>query len=547
MTSNNAKPRLVFLFLVFFIGYSIIVVTLYRIQITHYAFYADLAEHQYNETITQLATRAPIYDRNGVALALNKDSLSAFIMPKQCGNFETVTTFIAKAFPDSLQWLLDHKDKNFVFIKRKLTKQEVETIKNSGIEDIHILEEPHRFYPHSSTATIIGLTDIDNKGVIGIELLYNKLLSGKPRTYSLKRDARMGHFYFKKDTIHKGKEGTAIKLTIDNDLQFLIEEELKETLNKFDAKEGIVIVMDPQSGDILSMVSFPHFDPHNTQQLDLELTKNRACTETYELGSVIKIFAALAALEEGLVTPDQLIDCKNSRTAFIDGRKVNTVAPHGLISFKEVLARSNNIGTATVVKELGPKLYDHYKRLGFTSKTRINLPGEQVGFVNHPQNWSKQSIFSLSYGYEISINLLQLAQALSIIANNGKTVSTQLIKEPIELRNNQQQEQLYSQKSIDALKDIMEYTTVSGTGRRAAIKGYRIMSKTGTANLLENGKYTPNKNIFTCEGILEKNNFRRVIVVFVKESSQKRLFSSIVAAPLFERVAEKVIIHEKII
>ena len=176
------------------------------------------------------------------------------------------------------------------------------------------------------------------------------------------------------------------------------------------------------------MVTYPHFDPNNTHTASAELCKNSIITDAYELGSVIKVCAALAALEENVVTPDELIDCKNTETTYIDGRKINTVKAHGIIPFTDVIAFSNNIGIAIVAKRLDKKLYDHYKRLGFGTKTGIEFPGENSGFVNPPEKWSKQSIISLSYGYEISATILQLACAFCTIATGHHVVPTLLIR-----------------------------------------------------------------------------------------------------------------------
>ena len=179
------------------------------------------------------------------------------------------------------------------------------------------------------------------------------------------------------------------------------------------------------------------------------LTKNTVVTEAYELGSVFKICVALAALEEGVVTPDELIDCKNTKTTFIDGRKINTVHEAGIIPFEEVIAQSNNIGIAQVAQRLGTKIYDHYPRLGFSKKSGIPFPGENKGFINPPNKWSKQSIISLSYGYEVSANLLQLARAFSIIANGGYWIDPRITFDNQLPRN---KKKLYSDESIPLSK-----------------------------------------------------------------------------------------------
>ena len=374
---------------------------------------------------------------------------------------------------------------------------------------------------------------------------FNKQLAGTPTVAFLEKDARSGHFYFDRQTKTAGRQSEPVKLTLDSDLQFFAQEELNVVVQKYDAKEGMVIILNPHNGDILAMVQSPCFDPNNTGELNLEQTKNKIFADTHELGSVFKVFTALAALEEGVVTPDELIDCRNVETAFIEGRKINTVesSVRGEIPFTQVIAVSNNIGIAVVAHRLGTKLYDHYIRLGFGKKIGLPLSGENKGFVNEPSNWSKQSIFSLSYGYEISANLLQLARAFAIIANDGYDVQPHIMGDgPV-----QSGKRLYKHETIETIRSILETTTMQGTAKKAAIKGYRVMSKTGTANLLVHGAYDPTKNIYTCAGIVEKGNYTRVIVTFINEAAKPNLYASTVAAPLFERIAQKVLIHDKVL
>lgn len=545
--TNKYKLRAIIIFFIFAALYTIIAVNLYLIQIKHHDFYTRLAHQQYNVTITQKSPRAPIFDRTGKQyLAMNKECVSTFVLPRQLTSPETLEPFLKQHFPRALNRLYKNREKHFMFIKRKLTDKERTLIAHHNITDIKLLAEPSRFYPVQSAGTIVGLTNIDNNGLFGLELQYDSILAGTPTTYRLKKDARSGYFYFERETTIKGHDGIPITLTIDSNLQFLAHEALQSTIKKFNAKEGAAIIMNPDNGEILAMVNIPCFDPNNTKNLAIDHTRNRIITDTYELGSVIKVFAALAALEEGAVSADEHIDCKNSKTAYIDGRKVNTWRADGVIPFNDVIALSNNIGIATVTKRIGEKLYDHYNQIGFGTKTGINFPGESKGFVNPPHNWSKQSIISLSYGYEISATILQLAAAFCIIANGGYNVIPTLILEPEKLLN-QEKARLYSGEAIAAIKHILEQTTLRGTARRAAIKGYRVMSKTGTANTLVNGTYDPGKNIYTCAGIVQKDDYQRVIVTFIKEAAQKNIFASTVATPLFEKIAEQMLISERII
>jgi len=530
------------------------------IQIMQSNFYSNLGKKQYNVTITMQPERAPIFDKTGTQfLAINKDAFSAFILPKQIKNQDALHTFLKEHFPDKIKLLGKNKNKHFMFIQRKLTDSQLQTIKKSNIPDLHLLKEPNRFYPVESASTVVGITDIDNNGLSGLELNYNQKLSGTPTTFFLEKDARSGYFYFKKETKIQGQIAQPITLSIDSNLQFLVAEELKETIKRYNAKEGAILVVNPDNGDIVTMVNYPYFDPNNTQSITTHNRKNKVITECYELGSVIKVFAALAALEEGVVTKDEIIDCKSKKTTYIDGRKINTVKAHGPITFSEVVEKSNNIGIAIVAKRVGEKIYDHYKKIGFGKKTDIDFPAEQRGFINPPHKWSKQSIISLSYGYEISATLLQLAKAFCLIARNGTPISPRLLLSHAKNNTDTAQKNinpkaLYSQDSIDTIKQILENTTLRGTARRARINGYKVMCKTGTANLLVNGRYSENNNIFTCAGIIEKDNYKRVIVTFIKEvpssfinGVKRNVYAQSVAVPLFEKVAEKTLIHDKII
>jgi cell division protein FtsI (penicillin-binding protein 3) len=546
MNNDLKNSRLVAVFLSFCALYLIVMVNLCRIQIWQHKDLLELGQKQYCSLVTVPVSRAPILDRNGNFLALNKESISACLIPPEC-NHDQVIPFLRKYFPLSVERFAQQKSRNFMFIKRRLSDQEQKLVSNCDVPGIHLIMQESRYYPLEEAGSIIGITDIDNRGLLGIELAYDRILAGRPATVQLNKDARSGMYYFDKETKKEGHQGIPIKLTIDATTQFLVAEELKAAIADHQASEGCVIVMDPLNGDIWAIANYPDFDPNHTENIDLSSTKNRAVQERYELGSVMKVFAALAALEEGVVTQDEIIDCKNTKTAYVDGRKVNTVHENGAIPFWQVIAASNNIGTAMVTLRLGTKLYDHYKRLGFTEPTGIGFPGEQQGFVNHPDNWSKQSILSLSYGYEIAVTPLQLARAFSIIANGGFMIHPRLILEPQSIQKRASAQRLYSEQSISTIKNILEKTTLQGTCQRARIKGYKVMCKTGTANIITNGIYNTGINRFTCSGIIEKDGYQRVIVAYIKAPAKKGLYAATVATPLFERVAEKILINDKVL
>ncbi len=537
------NSRITIIFLIFLFLYGILILNLYVIQIKNNIFFNNLAKQQYQISITTKATRAEILDRKNKPLAINNEMLSAFIIPRQITDKEKVKKFLAENFPATLTRYEKNISSNFMFIKRKLSKEEIDSIKNSDISDIKLLKEPNRFYINPTLGPVIGATNIDNQGIAGLEYMHNSQLLGTESTHLLCKDARSGHFYFKRETTKAGVQSKPLITTIDSVLQFLVTEELKEAAQKLEAKEGAILIMNPENGDILAMANYPDFDPNSSESIDSEKTKNHIVANAYELGSVIKIFLALAALEEDAVSVDELINCENKKNTILNGIEFNTTKAHGILTFSEVIECSNNIGVAKVALKLGHKLYDHYTKLGFTKKIGI-FPGENPGFITPPNKWSKASPISLSFGYEISANLLQLAQALSIIANDGYLIPPRIIYSDTPTKK---VGPLYKKDTTDKIKEILIKTAQKGTAQKAKIKGYTVMGKTGTARLLTNGIYDATRHVFTFAGIVEKDNYKRIVITFIKETPKRHSLASNTAAPLFEKAAQKLLIHDKIL
>ncbi|MGC2310942.1 MAG: penicillin-binding protein 2 [Candidatus Babeliaceae bacterium] len=546
MMFHPQKNRIILLFFIILSGYTVLFYNLYTIQIKQSSFFTAKGQQQYGVPVTMYPPRALIYDRNNMPLALNKDTLSAFIIPAKLIEPEKIVPFLKMHFPAAMPRLENNPTAHFMFIKRSLSENEIELIKKNQLADIHFLKEPARFYPLESTGPLVGITGADNEGLMGIELFCNELLAGTPTTMLLEKDARSNCFYFKRHMHQKGIDGNPVVLTLESNLQFLAYEEVKKTMQELQSEAGAALIMNPLNGHILAMVSLPDFDP-NAPIDDMEKTKNITIADTYEFGSVIKTFLALAALAEKVTDLDEIIDCKNVKTTFINGTRVNNPVAHGQITFSEVIELSNNIGTAQIALRLGPKLYEHYMSCSFGQKTLITLPGEQKGFVNPPALWSKPSPISLSFGYEIRATLLQLCCAFCMIANHGYPIVPVLILKPDQAIK-QPTERLYDQETMDKLLSILEKTVTQGGAHRTHIAGYTIRAKTGTANLLdENGNYDPDQNIFTCAAFVEKGNYKRVVVVFIKKANKKHVFASTITVPLAERIIEQMLIHENII
>lgn len=545
---NIYKLRISIIFIIFAAVSTIILTNLFIIQVKLHSFYTHLGKQQYQVSAEQYPPRASILDRHGNPLAQNQEISSAFILPHSLHHKTDIEKFLLHHYPAAHSRLLARPDSQFLYIKRKIDVTDKTLFEKCNLQDIKFLQEPHRYYPlEQSAAQLIGTTNIDNQGNMGLELYYDKQLSGEPTTCFLEKDARSEQFYFKQESCQPGISGGNLMTTIDSNIQYLTFRTLKKYVKKYNAAHGAAIIMEPNTGEIIALTSYPSFNPHITNNINLESTKNIPVTNVYELGSVMKIFGALAALQEGVVTADEPIDCQGTKTAFVHGISINTPPStvNGVLPFHKVIQKSNNIGIVTVAQRLGTSLYDHYKELGFGTKTNIDLPGEQAGFINPPHNWSKRSFASLSFGYEITGSLVQLARALSVIINGGYLVQPHINKE--HPYKTVKQRTMYSTENLNITKDILINTVNEGTASRAKIKNYTILGKTGTANLLINGNYDPDHNRFTFAGALEKGSYQRVIITFIEDAAQTDLYASQVTTPLFKEIAESIIIHDKIL
>lgn len=541
--TSKYKIRVIIVFFCFCCLFAVIIARLFLIQIYQASFFKNLAQQQHELSLTINPPRAIIYDRYGKQLTLNKEVISAFILPRQLEQREKTERFLNTEYPDVLARLKAHPEKYFLWLDRHMLRTQQEAIEHRGLSDIHFIGEFQRFYPYKEMAHILGFTNIDGEGIAGLELQFSRQLAGDAAFLRLEKDARSGSFYFTRHVERAGKNGQPITLTVDSTLQRLAFLELEKTIRDYEARGGAVLVMNPDSGEILAMANYPGFDP-NEKVANLDVTKNVIVTECFELGSVIKAFCALAALEEGVVSYDEKIDCEGP-VAFIDGLRVENVTHvllnalrenNNILPFHDVIKYSCNVGVVKVVKRLGAKFYDHLRRVGFGTKTGIVFPGERAGFVNAPEHWSKFSLMVMSFGYEMMASLLQLGRAFSVIANDGYLVEPCLM---LSDHKTVLSKRLYKHTTIETMKSILEQI-----GQKYGVKGYRTMGKTGTARCVRDGHYSKTAHNYTFAGIIEKEGYRRVIITFIKEPSKAQLWASEVAAPLFHRVAEKMVIHD---
>ena len=333
---------------------------------------------QYSESIIFRALRSKIFDRNDLKIAENKRVITACCSPAKIKN-DNFYNYLKNNYNESYLKIIEKKDKYFSYIKRKINENEEKILKEFFPEEVFFIKEYERFYPYDFLSPLIGFVDTEMKGIAGLEFYLNDIIEG----FEINKKNKI----FDSENLNETLEKEPVKTTVDALLSYKIFKIRKYAKERFDSEYISAIVMNPENGDVLSIVQYPYFNFSKDKNKNVEFQKLLPVTDAYEMGSIIKAFCALAAIDEGVVEFDELIDCKNSKTSFLKGIQVNTWKASGEIPFWKVIRESNNIGIAQVAMRLDKKLYDHYLKMGFSKKTGIELSGEANGYINNPKNW----------------------------------------------------------------------------------------------------------------------------------------------------------------
>jgi len=546
------KTRRYFVVFLFMSLFSFLFARLFYLQIKDRNVYDALATGQHFSASKIEPRRGAIFDNHMDPLAINLNAPSIYCNAREITRTEYTAELLSKVTGIEEDVLIKEfsKDKAFVWIERKVSEEKAEKVKSLGLKGIYVIEESKRNYPNGKLAShIIGFAGTDNKGLEGLELLFDDELKGEAGQRHFIRDAKRRTVFFDEKESIPPKNGSNIILTIDSVIQFIAEEELLAMAKKHKSESASVIVMDPNSGDILALANYPDYDLNEFDKASNFEIRNHAVVDVYEPGSVFKIITASAAINEKVIDLDDNIYCEKGKYRS-GGRILHDIHKYGNLAFRDVIAKSSNIGTVKVAQKLGKKKLDDYiRRFGFGEKTGIALPGEAMGISRASAEWSRSDITTIPIGQGIAVTPIQLVSAVSVIANGGYLIKPHVVDKVITWKGEIDKEfkpsvkrKVLNSETCDKMKEVMERVITDGTGKRfAKSKRYKFCGKTGTAQMVNPaGGYFKDKHNATFIGFAPKDNPLVSIVVTAKGPHPK-YYGGTVAGPVFKNIGERVL------
>ncbi|MCL4536380.1 MAG: penicillin-binding protein 2 [Nitrospirae bacterium] len=541
------KKRAIILSTAIVFGFVAVVFRLVDIMLFNHDWFSAKARFQQVRKEIIPVKRGIIFDRRGREMAINLDTESIYCDPSEILSPDKVASALSGRINQKPEVILTklNTDKRFNWIERKLNIEYIQGIKDMRLKGIGFAPEIKRYYPKGSLAShVIGFVNIDNNGLEGVEQKYDKYLASRSAKAYVFRDAK-GNVL--SDGLSREIKGNNVSLTIDEGLQYILEKNLDAAVLHWRAASATAIMIDPYTGEILAMANRPTFDVNNPSDATPSQRRNRAITDCYEPGSTFKIIAGTAALEEGIVKPDTKFDC-NTGYIEVGGKKIRDAHKHGILSFKEVIQKSSNVGTIKIGLNLGrERLYEYVKRFGFGEKTGIDLAGEVSGWVRPPAKWSGTSIGAISIGQEVAVTPLQVLRAYSAIANGGFLVKPYIVSEirspdgNVVHKTNPETRRILSEKTVSVFREILKAVTEEGgTAMEAAVDGNQVAGKTGTAQLIDpkTKRYSKEKYVSSFVGFVPADKPRIAMIVVIHEP-KGQIYGGVVAGPVFRKIASE--------
>ena len=547
------RKRIYFLFILFFIAFSLISYRLVSIQYLDASKYQSYAQFQHTDEFKLYSKRGEILDRNGTELAISLIEKTVYANPKEVldpSYLAEVLSGLLNTSKEELESKLGDKELGFVYLKRKIAAEEAEKVARLDLGGIYIQDETKRYYPQEELAAqIIGFTGTDDNGLYGIEIQYESILRGVDGKAVAEKDVFGNVLPGNIKSYIDPVDGKDIVLTIDSQIQYVTEKNLEQVCKKYNAPGATAIVMDPGSGEIFAMATYPGFDPNNYQDYDAQAYKAGAISFTYEPGSTFKVINVAGALDNNTVGKDQVFDLPPSIR--VSDRIIKEIFRTSNIQYstREIIQYSSNVGAVMLALSMGDKLYwENINEFGFGQVTGIELPGEENGIVHDYKTWPASTIGALAIGQSISVTPLQLLRAVCSIANGGYLVKPTIIKE-LKLGGGEESEEpvnnmikIISSSTAGSIKEMMLAVVENGTGTNAQVEGVEVCGKTGTAEKAnENGiGYSEGRSITSFVGFAPYDDPGIAIVVVVDEPSgeERTIWGGTVAAPVFKNIME---------
>lgn len=550
--------RILALKIILVLAFVVIGLRLVQIQVIQAPTFQEIARRQYEARVVLPATRGNIYDRSGRILASNTMYVSFGADPKIVGQqLHTVAERFARVFGKSRSFYLERLSspgKRFVWLERRVKPEFVKHISPGDLEGVIVLNEPLRMYHYDDVAgQLLGFTDIDNNGLSGIELQFDSQLKGTNGFVIMQRDGlgrrRPSVDYPRVNPV----DGNHVELTIDLGYQSIAEDELRKGVERNKARSGLVVILDPATGEVLAMANYPGVNSNRVESVDPAALKNRCVTDMFEPGSVFKIVTASAALEHTLVKPGQKFFAENGKYVVkLKGGRTRVITDtheYGTVTFQEAVELSSNIVMAKVSDVIGAELlYTTARNFGFGIATGVEVPGEISGELKRPNRWSGTTLNTMAYGYEVGVTPLQLAAAYGVVAADGVLMKPTVIKRILNENNEvvadirpQIIRRVISPSTSRTLREFFRGVVERGTGVAAKVDIVEVAGKTGTSRKVVDGKYESGSYTASFAGFFPADDPKVVCLVMLDNPGAGGYTGGYASAPIFKAIAEKIV------
>jgi len=505
------------------------------LQGIHNDFLQKKGDARYSRVIEVSAHRGKISDRNGEPMAVSTPVESVWASPPDVEADRRQVKRLAQILGmdvEDLKNRLFDTSRDFVYLKRQLPPDQVEKVVAMNFPGVSLQREYRRYYPTGEEAAqTLGFTGQDDNGQEGMELALQELLGGKPGSQRVIKDNR-GSIVEDAGSLHPSKPGSDIVLSLDSNLQHIAYRELESAVKQHRAKAGAVVVLDSRTGEVLALANYPGYNPNNRNNTSSKAMRNRAIADLFEPGSTLKPFTVAKAIETGKVKANTIINTEHG-VYTLGNRKIHDSHPESRLTVAQVIQQSSNIGAAKIALSLKSEtMWQGLADSGFGAQTGSNFPGEAPGKLRDPKTWRPIEQATMAYGHGISVNLLQLARAYTIFANDGELKPISLLKLDAPVIG----KRVFSERTSRELRDMLEMVVLpGGTAPLAQVAGYRVAGKTGTAHKLVDGRYVDHY-IASFVGFAPASNPRLVVAVMIDDPSGADYYGGEVAAPVFSKV-----------